>query len=392
VESCAALAGCLLAAVVSAPAFCAELPPPTGRYSIGSTIVHWVDESRRETGGERANGFREVMVQAWYPAEHGKGQAIPYIPELQQIMPYRKELDRRGFSLLGAGIGQLQHLPTRALRDAPISDAQPRYPLLLFSPGNGVPRWLYTSLVEEMASHGYLVAAIDHPYSVAIVALPDGRVVLQSPDGPETQFERLAQIRAADARFVLDRLAAAPQFRDRIDVSGVGMFGHSIGGVAAVQAAADDRRFLAVANLDGGDGELDTLIQRGVGAPLMLITKSGPTPQAATDKDLALWGMTRSRYQKLMDEVDKRRSAIRDRLRAPAYRVAIAGAKHMSFSDAGFVERDSRGIDPRRTTEIVRRYLVAFFDWHLKDRSEGLMPVLMEQMPEATFERISPQK
>jgi predicted dienelactone hydrolase len=315
---------------------------------------------------------------------------MPYIPELPQIRPHVKELERRGFSLLGAGIGQLQRLPTHAWRDAPISDAQPRYPLLLFSPGNGVPRSLYTSFVADLASHGYVVAAIDHPYSVPIVAFPDGRVVMQSAGGAETPFELLSQIRAADARFVLDRLTGASPFRDWIDFSRVGMFGHSIGGVAAAQAAADDRRFAAVANLDGGDGELDTEIQRGVSAPLLLLTKSGPTAQAATDKDLALWGMTRSQYQKLMDEVDKRRVAIRSRLRAPAYRVAIAGATHMSFSDAALLERDSRATNPSRTIEIVRRYLLAFFDLHVKNGSLGLMPGLTEQFPEATFERFGP--
>jgi predicted dienelactone hydrolase len=366
--------------------FGAELPAPTGRYSIGSTIVHWVDESRHETEGEDTRGFREVLVQVWYPAGRGASPAMPYIPELAQITPYLKELQRRGFSMVGAGTSQLQRLATRAVRDAPVSDAQPRYPLLLFSPGNGVPRWLYTSLVTEMASHGYIVAAIDHPYSVAVVALPDGRVVLQAEDGPQTQFERLAQLRAADARFVLDRLTEAQPFRDRIDFSSVGMFGHSIGGVAAVQAAADDRRFVAVANLDGGDGELDTEIQRGASVPFMLVTKQGPSAQAATEKELALWGMTRGQYEKLMGDVGTRRAAIRSRLRAPAYRVAIAGANHMSFSDVGLVERDSRGVDPRRAIEIVRSYLVAFFEWHLRERKAGMMAGMAERFPEAAFE------
>jgi predicted dienelactone hydrolase len=385
------LLSCLLGAISGATAFGAELPSPTGPHPVGSTIIHWVDESRRETGEAGSHGSRDLLVQVWYPAAPGSGQMVPYIPELAQIMPYQKALQQRGFSLLGAGMSHLGRLRTQAVRDAPISDAQPTYPLILFSPGNGVPRWLYTSFVEDLASHGYLVAAIDHPYSVAIVALPDGRVVMQSDDGSQGQFERLSQIRTADARFVLDRLMAAARFHGRIDSARVGMFGHSIGGVAAVQAAADDRRFVAVANLDGGDGELDTEIQRGAHGPLMLLTKTGPTAQAATNKELELWGMTRSRYRELMGEVEKRRAAIRSRLESPAYRVAVIGAKHMDFSDASLWERDSRGIDPRRVIEIVRTYLVAFFDLYLKDRSAGLLAGPAGQFPEVTFERFGPQ-
>jgi dienelactone hydrolase len=377
--------------MLCAPSFGAELPPPTGPHPIGSTIVHWVDEARRETAGEGSHGFREVLVQVWYPAVRGGGELLPYLPELPKILPYRKELQRRGFSMLGAGIDQVRHLSTRAVRDAPLSDAQPRYPLLLFSPGNGVPRSFYTSFLEDLASHGYIVAAIDHPYSVAIVALPDGRVVMQSDDRSQEQFERLAQIRAADARFVLDRLVGATAFRDRIDLSRVGMLGHSIGGVAAVQAAADDRRFLAVANLDGGDGELDSEIQRGAHVPLMLLTKTGPTPQAASDKDLAFWGMTRSRYQELMNEVYRRRTAIQSRLQAPAYRIAIAGAVHMNFSDAALLERDNRGIDPVRAIAIVRAYLGAFFDRYLKGGPTELLSGASGRFPEVTLERFGPQ-
>jgi predicted dienelactone hydrolase len=89
-----------------------------------------------------------------------------------------------------------------------------RWPVVLFSPGNTVPRSIYTTFVEDLASHGFVVVAIDHPYSVAIVVLPDGRTAIQAGSGaPVVPFETRVGVHAADLRFALDemtRLDSAP--------------------------------------------------------------------------------------------------------------------------------------------------------------------------------------
>jgi hypothetical protein len=71
-----------------------------------------------------------------------------------------------------------------------------------------------TTFVEDLASHGFVVVAIDHPYSVAIVVLPDGRTAIQAGSGaPVVPFETRVGVHAADLRFALDemtRLDSAP--------------------------------------------------------------------------------------------------------------------------------------------------------------------------------------
>ena len=66
------------------------------------------------------------------------------------------------------------------------------WPVVLFSPGFGVERELYAGLVEDLASHGYVVVSIDHPHDAGVVEFPDGRVVIpksQMDIGRRSRFE-----------------------------------------------------------------------------------------------------------------------------------------------------------------------------------------------------------
>src|SRR4029453_13142471 len=103
---------------------------------------------------------------------------------------YAKELRARGLTLLGGDLKRLEGVKTHARLDAPVLKESSPWPVVLFSPGNRVPRSLSTLFVEDLASRGFVVAAIDHPYSVAIVVFPDGRVALQAEaDGTGAPFE-----------------------------------------------------------------------------------------------------------------------------------------------------------------------------------------------------------
>ena len=65
-------------------------------------------------------------------------------------------------------------------------------------------RELYAGLVGDLASHGNVVVAIDHPHDASIVEFPDGHVVM-----PSSQMDITAalSVRVADTRFVLSALA-----------------------------------------------------------------------------------------------------------------------------------------------------------------------------------------
>ncbi len=65
----------------------------------------------------------------------------------------------------------------------------PRFPLVLFSPGLGESRLLYSVTAKSIAAQGYVVVTIDHPYDTEVVEFPDGSVVRSNgTDGMEQKL------------------------------------------------------------------------------------------------------------------------------------------------------------------------------------------------------------
>src|SRR5207237_3346343 len=111
---------------------------------------------------------RSLMIQMWYPAA-AETRSASYMP-------------RSVASLLASGAGLRPALLENVKLDASV-DAAPLtrnggWPVILFSPGFGVEREVYAGLVEDLASHGYVVVAIDHPHDASVVQFPDGHVVV----------------------------------------------------------------------------------------------------------------------------------------------------------------------------------------------------------------------
>jgi hypothetical protein len=173
------------------------------------------------------------------------------------------------------------------------------WPVVLFSPGNSLPRSIYTMIVQDLASHGFVVAAIDHPYSGAIVLLPGGRVAIDAgPEAPVVPFETRVGVRAADLRFVLDELGRIAgespiRLRDRPSTSSARARVLLVTRSAAwplCRHRPRTRAFVAIANLDGGTGEMADNLARRPTSPLMLITKSVIPGAIPTDQALKQWG------------------------------------------------------------------------------------------------------
>ncbi|WKX72708.1 alpha/beta hydrolase [Streptomyces sp. XD-27] len=244
-----------------------RLPAPTGRHRVGATTLYLVDKGRRDPW-QPAIPVREVMATVFYPARTVRG--YPVAPQISagavRLFP---QIDVPMRHLPTAGVNWAATM-THAHTDAP---AQPvRRPVLLYSPGGGDPRTVGTSLAEELASHGWVVVAVDHPGDASEVEFPNERAgrgqvretVFFAPPTPE-QFRTMIDTRVADLAFVLDRLAALaagrnpdaagrplPESLDRaLDLRRVGVYGHSAGGTAVAEAMYEDRRIGAAVDLEG---------------------------------------------------------------------------------------------------------------------------------------------
>src|SRR6185503_14983527 len=143
-----------------------------------------------------------------------------------------------------------------------------RYPVIVFAPGGGMKGLTYHSLFEDLASHGWVVAAIDPPYNARAVRMLDGRVLgnlaptERGWPAPKSRDEemRFYQERivhwARDVSFVIDQLTAldrgnGPLARRLALLRGVGVAGHSRGGQAAGTVRLLDDRVRGGINIDG---------------------------------------------------------------------------------------------------------------------------------------------
>ena len=301
---------------------------------------------------------REVIALVWYPAKPGTGEKAPYIPNLNRIASGL----RASGEVNPIEVAGLPLIRTSAMQDASVSTSAETYPVIVLSPGSGTNVEFYSALAEDLASHGYIVVGINHPYDVAAVALSDGTVaqyVLGPMDFQQRAAftaDRIAQ-HVTDLRFALDQLEAlnasgAGLLAGRLDLDLVAAVGHSIGGITAVQACEADPRFDACANLDGlqsgGPFSADENPTLPV-QPFLFLTKE--------------------------EELHPRIVQMLEALSAESYLVVIHGASHDSFTDGPSLIPSPLPL-PNKADRIMastRSYLLAFLDHTLRGEEQTLL-------------------
>jgi len=120
-------------------------------------------------------------------------------------------------------------------------------PLILFSHASGGSRTQSTFLCTHLASHGYMVVALDHSETIAPeLARKDGETAGQKAG---RQAAWIAS-RVPDILFLLDAtLSGKAALEAEIDPARIGIVGHSFGGWTALAATEADPRIGAVVAL-----------------------------------------------------------------------------------------------------------------------------------------------
>ncbi len=318
-----------------------RLPAPTGPAAVGTTIL------------TVAPG---VSVQVWYPAQRGSaGQRAPYA--------------------LGSTAGNWRArlsaamVRTDAVVDVPVAPG--RYPILLYAPSWGGVRSDNTTHAQNLASHGFIVVAMDDAYA----AIPMDLSSATAYHATLRWAGRKARLAAAKASRILDafeRLSApgAPsRFAGHADMRRVGMYGFSFGGAVAAQAATRDPRIRAVVDLDGWI--FADAAARGVNRPFLVVTSSAADEQAARAADGG-----DQRYADLLD-ADNVRAMQNGLRRYGGFWLTVSGTNHYNFADVAvlpsFRHTGVGPIDGRRAQAIVGAYLLAFFDRFLNARAAPLL-------------------
>ncbi|MCL5280336.1 MAG: hypothetical protein M1376_10565 [Planctomycetes bacterium] len=352
------------------------LPAPAGPYKVGRTEFDWVDTSRPDPNSP--SGHREIVVWLWYPASPKDGAATAeWMPGKwgELLLPYYLSKQKSAGPFLSEVEARLKDHPIRTIRthaypDAPILHGQKKFPVLLFEPGFGMLPFFYTTLMEDLASHGYIVAGTIPTYYTHYNVFSNGRVVdtfisthtnSHLPDWTGDMIFTLNQLEklAADAK---------SQFHERLNFIRVGALGHSFGGAASVQVAKDDPRVRAALDLDGtlvGD-----VVDSGLSKPFLMFDHPRP------------------------GETNYHRDAVVFRDAKPAYRLTLAGSTHGFSTDGGllpFFPASARAelvgtIDPARALTITKAYVEAFFGEYLEGKKSPLLNGPSPEYPEITFE------
>ncbi|HEY8005519.1 MAG TPA: dienelactone hydrolase family protein [Methylocella sp.] len=295
-----------------------------------------------------SNSEPAIPIQIWYPAA-GRPVATP--------------------GNLAAPQSCLEFLEHQRL-----ANAQQQFPILLYAPGNGGVKTDNASTAAELASHGYIVVAIDDidrspgamsPLTFDFSSAEVFKDTLRTAD-------RKVRLQAERALTALDRLEACTNagWRGRVRFDRVGFFGFSFGGATATEAATFDPRVAAAANLDGwlfgraAAGEFEKpymviLIEDDVFPPAAQLQSSDfiiRSSAALTGRDM--------------------REEIKLANRPHSFGFRIPKAFHENLSDQAFSRALFKSwlvVNPYRIKSIRDAYLLAFFDTYLRDRAAPLL-------------------
>jgi hypothetical protein len=384
-----------------------RLPKPTGEYGIGRCTLDWTDSTRLETQSGKPDRARELLVYLFYPIDRDTpGVRAAYFPHLKEVEAYEERFGKNFFrESYGKSYQTIATLRSHAVENCPPAAGTGRFPLLVFSHGGGILVLFYTAIIENLVSHGYVVAAVEHTFDGATVIFPDGHIVTQNgwdEDPKRTPAERAAfhaarhRVGAQDNSFALNQLeranasglAGVPAgLRGRLDTDRVGALGHSLGGMISVACGHEDKRFLVCLNLDGG---LDAGLTYGtLSQPVVAMYGDNrkPLQPGETAGGLAKRRASRDRFIRSLKAayVDAPKGSYFLLVDSPAF-------SHFSYFDFPNSQVENpvwRAPEQwMHNQRIILECIQAVMDAHLKPKTSRPIGEILAQIPELGIERI----
>ena len=320
-----------------------KLPPPAGPFLVGT--VEWEQGSREKSAVMFDAHSCGITTQLWYPAEPGTGSGrAPYNPGKTNLLSAQR------------------WVTTSAALGAQVATMQPRYPVLLYFPSWDGNRVAHTAIVQDLASRGFVVAAVGYDFEDC--ARPD----LESASSLTTDMDFSSAaafkwtVQVADTKIVrvassatrvidklkeLDRYDRQGRFTGRLDLSHIAAIGHSLGGAIALQIAWLDPRIRAVIDLDGW--VFDAAPGSWIKQPFLVIGSDGPPAV----RDDAAKAEPQRRYNSILDEETEHR--LHDAFaKYGGVEMMIGASRHEDFTDSPYLSRIAAIFDHRPDGHVVR--------------------------------------
>lgn len=345
---------CVLVPTVIIPFY--SLPEPTGAFDVGTVVMDFTDNNRIETLSKKEGENRKVAVQFWYPSDR-QGTEVKY-----------------------------------DINNAAISTSKDKYPLIIFSHGAFGMRMSNASTCRELASHGYVVASIDHAYQAFYTSFADGKVAIINQDflneaigvqvddiTGEKAFKithNWLNLRTGDIDLVINSLKAGnlgisgEVLKGHMDLENIGLLGHSLGGAASAEVAREREDVKAAIVIDGtmiGDitglnsENHEIITEEKFNKPLMLMYGS-------------LFLEEKAKEASYLPNIKAYNNA-----NSSAYSLCIKDSGHLNFTDlpriSPFLAKKLGvgTIDSFQCIKIVNDYTLAFFDKHIKGEGNSLL-------------------
>jgi dienelactone hydrolase len=371
-----------------------RLPSPTGEFGVGRVGYEWTDGSRPDGHAADSKAYRDLMLYLWYPAPKTKaGKPAEYLAGAKRmdadsaVAPALREEFEGAWPLIVSGT-----ISSLAIENAPVAQSNKKFPVVILAHGAGGTTFEYTSLIGNLVSHGYVVAAIENTYVAPAVAFPDGRIVpaYHEPDppnlSPDQRFQRMMKSAgfeidagARDIVFVLNQLTKLDEgnekafvLRKRLDLDRVAAMGHSAGGANATLACQMDARFKACLSLDGQMPPVEAFPESPDGKwftqPVLLLE---------VDHHGRWMGFNAAQNDVFLKKKEDQMS----RCPAKSYDVVLKspGLVHGSFSDYPLLVAKGHATETRdalHNLSLTASYIEAFLDQSLNHLNSPLLEIV----------------
>ncbi|MFC3050675.1 alpha/beta hydrolase family protein [Kordiimonas pumila] len=397
-----------------------SLPEPTGSYAVGMQEYELVDESRKGVLGEDKDTARRIKVRIWYPAKTvaGLDKSLYWsrAQGLYQGVSLAKNFGEPAFIYM-----HLSSVGTNSYEAAPIATTDKPFPFVVFSHGF----WSYlsqnTALMEQLASHGYVVASMSHIGDSSTVLFSDGTKAVpyfEATDdetagakddalvgaltafmGSDTHGARVAAIPALekvvkehrlyesfeawrdDMLFVTSSLrenkvpARIVAISEHTDFSKIGAVGMSFGGTMAATFCHIEDTCVAAVNLDGENFDFSLYDQEINAALLMVLTDQPFNSFQVKDKSFNPTDYAYEKYATMGQ-------------RADIYRMHLRGMRHLGLMDLHLLARSPfrasvyGGIGREKGIAAINEATLEFFDKHLRAQQSAFPTDVYAAYPE----------
>ncbi|KAK4108032.1 hypothetical protein N656DRAFT_784560 [Canariomyces notabilis] len=374
-------------------------PAPESPYTVQWTSLELVDARRHDPFN--SSHPRRIMISRFTPIPKHHCTETCIVPYMDDFIASQEDAILQGF--IGSSVVWPKNILSNLSLSLCCSDRRrtshhpspppQSYPVLLLGTGLNTTRLFYSATAQHLASAGFEVIVMDHPYETDVVQFPsDGTVIYggrvpRDPNATE-QLNFALDVRAQDASFVLDTLFRIPWSESR-KVAKVGFVGSSFGGPAAAVAMYADKRIAAGVNLDGYMFGKPAL-EEGAPGPFLILGSTGHN-SSSDDSWARFWDATMGNDKRLQVQGGRQKWM---------KELTVVGSTHATYTDSSLIGdisglRDNPqlvelvfgGFTGMRAMEIMGEYLSNFFRFALQDAGEELLAGPSSKFPEVQFVR-----